>query len=173
MQAVVQQLNERGAGITYWCPQLPASPRAAVELIELGVADWPRERMTVMGSSLGGFYATVLAERLDCGAIVINPVVEPARDLARHIGEQTSYHDPADRFFFRPEFVDELKSLEVRPTRPGRYFALLATGDEVLDWREMQARYAASPMRVVPGSDHALSDFDAHLPEVLGRLGWA
>lgn len=173
MQAEVDRRRAQGAALTYWCPQLPPSPREAVELLERGLADWPRERMAVMGSSLGGFYATVIAERLGCPAIVINPVVEPARDLARHIGEQTGYHDPAERFFFRPDFVDELRALEVRPTRPARYFALIATGDEVLDWREMQARYAACPTRIVPGSDHTLSDFDAHLPAVLARLGWA
>lgn len=172
MQALVQQLNTSGAQLTYWCPQLPPSPRAAVELIEQGLASWPRERSALIGSSLGGFYATVMAERLGCPAIVINPAVEPARDLARYIGEQTSYHDPDDRFFFRPEFVNELKALAVNPTSPERYFALIATGDEVLDWREMQARYAACPTRIVQGSDHSLRDFETYLPEVLGRLGW-
>lgn len=172
MQAVVDQLNAGGARLTYWCPQLPPSPRAAIELVERELRTWPAESRAVIGSSLGGFYATVMAERLDCPAIVINPVVEPARDLARYIGEQTSYHDPDDRFFFRPEFVDELKALEVHPTRPERYFALIATGDEVLDWREMQARYAACPTQVVQGSDHSLHDFERYLPEVLRRLGW-
>lgn len=172
MQAVVSQLNAGGAQLTYWCPQLPPSPRAAIELVEQELRTWPADQRAVIGSSLGGFYATVLAERLGCPAIVINPAVEPARDLARYIGEQTSYHDPDDRFFFRPEFVDELQALAVMPTRPERYFALIATGDEVLDWREMQARYAACPMRVVQGSDHSLHDFEAYLPEVLGRLGW-
>ncbi len=172
MQAVVQQLNEQGAALTYWCPQLPPSPREAVERVEQGLTDWPRDRMAVIGSSLGGFYATVMAERLGCPAIVINPAVEPARDLSRYIGEQTSYHDPDDRFFFRPEFVDELNALAVHPTRPERYFALIATGDEVLDWREMQARYAACPTHIVQGSDHSLSDFEAYLPEVLDKLGW-
>lgn len=172
MQALVQQLNEGGAKLTYWCPQLPPSPRAAIELVEQGLADWPRDRMAVIGSSLGGFYATVMAERLGCPAIVINPAVEPARDLARYIGEQSSYHDPDDRFFFRPEFVDDLKALAVNPTRPERYFALIATGDEVLDWREMQARYADCPTRIVQGSDHSLSDFETYLPEVLDKLGW-
>lgn len=172
MQAVVDQLNARGAGLAYWCPQLPPSPREAIELVGQTLSSWPADQRAVIGSSLGGFYATVMAERLGCPAIVINPVVEPARDLARYIGEQTSYHDHDDHFFFRPEFVDELKALEVRPTRPERYFALIATGDEVLDWREMQARYAACPMHVVQGSDHSLRDFEMYLPEVLSRLGW-
>lgn len=158
--------------VHWWCPQLPPSPREAVDLLLQGTADWPRDSMAVVGSSLGGFYATVLAERLGCRAALVNPAVEPARDLARYIGEQTAFHDPQEHFFFRAEFVDELR--ELRPpaiTDPGRYLAFIATGDEVLDWREMAARYAQCGLHVIEGSDHALSDFDAHLPRLLGFLG--
>lgn len=174
MAAVVERLRCDGASVTWACPQLPPSPREAVALIEATVQDWPRGEpggLAVIGSSLGGFYATVLAERTGCPAVLINPSVEPARDLARHIGEQTSWQNPEDRFFFRAEFIDELRAL--RPpaiTRPDRYFGIFATGDEVLDWREMQARYAACHLKIVSGSDHALSDFDTHLPDLLAFL---
>ncbi|WP_238446572.1 YqiA/YcfP family alpha/beta fold hydrolase [Azohydromonas australica] len=169
MQAWMQQHQP---DVHWWCPQLPPSPREAVELLERGTADWPREGMAVVGSSLGGFYATVMAERLGCRAALINPAVEPARDLAKYIGEQTAFHDPQQHFFFRPEFVDELRALHPPAvTRPQRYLALVATGDEVLDWREMAARYAQCQLHVIQGSDHALSDFDAHLPQLLAFLG--
>ena len=158
--------------IVWWCPQLPPSPREAIALLEHGTAAWPHERMAVVGSSLGGFYATVLAERLGCPAVLLNPAVHPARDLAAYIGEQTSFHDPAEHFFFRAEYVDELRALTPAAiTRPERYFAVIAKGDEVLDWREMSARYAGARIKLLKGGDHALSDFDAHLPEVLGFLG--
>ena len=162
-------------GVQWWCPQLPPSPQAAVELLLDGVKDWPADLSAVIGSSLGGFYATVLAERLGWPAVVINPAVEPARDLAKYIGEQTSWHDPQDHFFFRAEFIDELRAL--RPAalnRSQRYLAVIAQGDEVLDWREMHARYskpAGAQIRLIEGSDHALSDFDAHLPQILQFLG--
>jgi predicted esterase YcpF (UPF0227 family) len=127
--------------------------------------------MAVCGSSLGGFYATAVAERHGCPAVVINPAVDPARDLAAHIGEQTAWHDPAQHFFFRPEFVDELRALTVPSiTRPERTLALIAKGDELLDWREMSARYAGARQHIVQGSDHALSDFDDHLPILLEFL---
>ena len=158
--------------VQWWCPQLPPSPQAAVELLLDGVQGWPAASSAVIGSSLGGFYATVLAERLGWPAVLINPAVEPARDLARYIGEQTSWHDPQDHFFFRAEFIDELRAL--RPaalSQPQRYLAVIAQGDEVLDWREMQARYADTQIRLIDGSDHALSDFDIHLPQILQFLG--
>ncbi len=155
----------------WWCPQLPPSPREAAALILEGTRDWP-DTLAVMGSSLGGFYATWLAQQRPCRAVLINPAVDPARDLARHIGEQAVWQQPEARFFFRREFIDELRALQVGPLQqPERCLAVIATGDEVLDWREMQARYAQAQLRIVPGSDHALSDFDAHLPAVLDFLG--
>jgi len=158
-------------GVTWWCPQLPPSPKAAMRMLRETTASWPREGMAVVGSSLGGFYATCLAEETGCRAVLLNPAVDPARDLARFIGEQSSWHDPAEHFYFAPEFVDELRALERGPVaHPERYFAVIAKGDEVLDWREMTGRYPGVRTRLLEGSDHGLSDFDEYLAEVLAFL---
>ncbi len=167
-------LQQQRPDVQWWCPQLPPSPRAAMALVEQGLAGWPAGGFAVIGSSLGGFYATAVAERHGCPAVLLNPAVDPARDLAAYIGEQAAFHapdDPAQRFFFRPEFVDELRALHAGPlTRRERYLPLIATGDEVLDWREMSARYPGQPTRLIEGSDHGLSDFDEHLPFLLHFL---
>jgi predicted esterase YcpF (UPF0227 family) len=157
--------------ITWWCPQLPPSPKAAAALIAAGTATWPAQSMAVMGSSLGGFYATWLANQRGCKAVLLNPAIHPARDLTKYIGEQTAWHDPAERFYFAPEFVDELRTLEVGPLpHPERAWALIAKGDEVLDWREMTARYPDSTQVVIEGGDHAISNFGTYLPLVLAFL---
>lgn len=163
----------RFPAVHWWCPQLPPSPRAAVELIAHGTADWPAERMAVIGSSLGGFYATWLAVQRGCKAVLLNPAIDPARDLAAHTGPQTAWHDPHSVFDFRPEYVNELRPLYApHPLpAPARFLAVIAQGDEVLDWREMSARYQGSPQRVQTGGDHGLSSFEAqHLPAVLDFL---
>ena len=173
MALAVKALAHAGHALTWACPQLPPSPAQAWADIQALVADWPRESMAVVGSSLGGFYATVVAERLGCRAVVINPAVAPARDLARHIGAQTSFHDPEDHFFFKAEFIDEFKALDPYPiTQPQRYHALIAQGDEVLDWHEMVAHYPGAHLQLLEGSDHAVSDFEQRLPELLRWLGW-
>ncbi len=159
---------------THWlCPQLPASPRETLALLRDLVAGWPRERMAVMGSSLGGFYATVLAEVLGCPAVLLNPAINPARDLSRHVGEHALWHEPNEHFYFAPEFVDELSAMECHAlTDPQRYFAVIAKGDEVLDWREMLSRYQQGQVLLLDGSDHGLSDFDQHLPQIIDFLQW-
>ena len=164
-------LQQHAPQVAWWCPQLPPSPREAWDLIGDGTRGWPVHSTAVLGSSLGGFYATVVAEALGCAAVVLNPAVDPARDLVRHVGAQTAYHDPAQHFEFKAAYVGELRAL--RPAHiadPSRYAAVIAKGDELLDWREMSARYAGSHLRLIDGSDHALSDFDLHLPFVLDFL---
>lgn len=170
--AAVQQLQQQGVDVAWYCPQLPPSPtQTMAELREL-VQLWPTDRMAVIGSSLGGFYATVLAESLGCRAAVINPAVAPARDLARHIGEQTAFHDPSERFYFREEFIGQFALLDPYPLkRPEQYWALIAQGDEVLDWREMFSHFEGAQVRLLDGSDHAVSDFAEHMPALLRWLG--
>lgn len=171
LASVVRTLQDQGLPLVWCCPQLPPSPQQAMaELREL-VRHWPTESTVVIGSSLGGFYATVLAKELGCRFAIINPAVQPARDLARHIGEQTSFHDPQDKFFFREDFIDQFRSLDPYPIdHPERGWALIAEGDEVLDWREMVSHYQGARIHLLDGSDHAVSDFDEHLPKLLDWL---
>jgi hypothetical protein len=162
-------------GLVFDCPQLPPSPREAMALVADRVAGWPAQGSAVIGSSLGGFYATSLAEQpvhRSWRVAVLNPAVDPARDLAAHIGTLTTWHDPGLKFDFTAGHVAELAALAppARLTRPLRYYALIAKGDELLDWREMLARYAGCDGEMLPGSDHGLSDFEAHLPGVARHL---
>jgi uncharacterized protein len=143
-----------------------------MRLVMDGINAWPMKGMGVIGSSLGGFYATCVAQATGCRAVLLNPAVDPARDLAGYIGEQAAWHDPGEKFFFEPQFVDELRALDAGPLHePEKFFAVIAKGDEVLDWREMAARYAGCRIRLLEGSDHALSGFDSQIDEVFSFLG--
>ena len=169
---MAERMQREHPALTWYCPQLPPSPQAAVTMVLKGIADWPLDSMAVIGSSLGGFYATWIAEQTGCRAVLLNPAVNPARDLANHIGEQISWHDPQERFFFRAEYVQELRDLTLsRLTILERYLAVIAKGDELLDWREMHARYLGAKLHLIEGSDHGLSDFEQHLPVILAFLG--
>ena len=163
--------------IEWWCPQLPPSPAEAMALLWQRIEAWPAEHSAVIGSSLGGFYATAVAEQSGKSgkpgwrAVLLNPAVSPARDLEKYIGETSAWHS-AERFFFEPAFIDELRAITPSQlTRLERYFAIIAKGDEVLSWVEMSARYRGCTVKLLEGGDHALSDFAAHLPDVIDFLG--
>ncbi len=173
-------VEQHAPDVTWWSPALPPSPREACELIFQGTAAWPASTLAVMGSSLGGFYASWLSRRRGCRAVVINPSVQPARSLAGYIGTHPVWHDPSQQVHFAPEFVDELRALqEDLPAdeppgpigHPQHLLAVLGTHDELLPFADMRQRYAACRVRVVEGGDHALSGFEALLPEVMGFLG--
>ena len=161
------RLSTRGIDETYACPQLPVSPREAARLIE-EIAARPEARpLSIVGSSLGGYYATWIAERVDCRVVLLNPAINPDRDLAHHLGPQTVYHGD-ERVDVKPEYLGELQDLFAGPvTRPERYLLVAATGDEVLDWQEMVARYPDSVHCVIEGSDHGLSDFANIVDDVI------
>lgn len=172
-----QYFKTHGLGHLWRCPQLPASPKAALDLARAQALDLlqsceqPVHELTIAGSSLGGFYAIALAEELGCRAVLINPAVHAPRDLATQVGEHTQYHSD-EPMSFKPGYVTELADMAVAQiTAPDRYLLIAATGDEVLDWREMVDFMAGAHHIIVPGSDHGLSDFEQYMPGMLAFAG--
>ena len=174
--------------VVWFCPQLPASPHAAAELLFNTVHAWPKHSTAVIGSSLGGFYATWLGALMQCRTVLLNPAVDPARDLVSYIGTQTAWHNPHELVKFESHYIDELRTLYVGLGKKiGGQDALsedatlwqdtpsllnvVATGDEVLDWKEMVGRYPSANLHLIEGSDHGISDFERHFPVIKEYLG--
>ena len=165
------QMQALGRGAEWLCPQLPASPKLAIEQALSLVRNVPPAELTIIGSSLGGYYATWLAEQLGCRAVLLNPAIVPLLDLEQHVGVSTEFHSDKP-FEFKREYIDELRAFAVPAiTQPQRYFLIAATGDEVLDYRDMLAHYQGAQQCVIDGSDHGISEFAAYLAPVLAFCG--
>ncbi len=170
-QQICARLTERGRLNEYLCPHLPASPSAAAQMIEGKASLYEPEELALIGSSLGGYYATWLAERSGCRAVLLNPAIAPYDDLRAHLGTQPVFFSDQS-IEMKTAYLDELRALDTaRITHPERYLLVAATGDEVIDWRTMAAKYAGCRQRVIEGSDHQISDFAAYLDEVLEFCG--
>lgn len=153
--------------IEWYCPQLLASPKVSMGMVEKHINESKYDHLVVIGSSLGGYYANYLAEKYGCKAVALNPAVRAPKELESHVGMLTSY-DTNEPYDFRPEYIDELKALQVQAiSNPSRYFLMAAKGDELLDWREMVEFYQGSQQLVLEGSDHGIADYPAYLPKVL------
>lgn len=158
-------------GVHTECPALDIAPRVAIAQIEAAIDDCltQTDSIGLIGSSLGGFYASYVMEthpqRARFRAALLNPAPWPARDLRDYVGELPAWHS-GEVLTFRNEYLDDLAALEVGLTAPERYLLVAATGDEVLDWKEMVARYPGAAQHLIQGSDHGLSDFDQHWPVV-------
>jgi uncharacterized protein len=163
----VKSLSSREKPIEWYCPQLLASPKLSIDMVTQYIDRSNADRIRIIGSSLGGFYANYLAEKYACKAVLLNPAVRAARELAPHVGMLTAY-DSDEPFDFRPEYIDELKALQItKITSPKRYFLIAAKGDELLDWREMVEFYSGAEQLVLEGSDHGISEYTELLPKVL------
>lgn len=172
-RALQQRMAERGLGQLWWCEQLPVSPRAAIALAEAQIerARAAGGQATVVGSSLGGYYATWLAERHDLKAVLVNPAVVAPLALEAYVGEQSNLYS-GETFVFTHGHIDELRALDVAAiTRPQRYWLLAETGDEVLDYRHAVRKYAGARQTVLPGGDHGFSRWTDYLDDVIAFAG--
>ena len=155
----------------YFLPQLSPRPLEAMRMAYRWVEAGDRDHLTFVGSSLGGFYATHLAETYGAGAVLINPAVHPDRDLAPYLGMQRNPFT-GEAYELTPGHLVELCALKVeRVVRPQRYLLLVQTGDEVLDYRAAVAFYAGAWQFVQGGGDHAFHDFAAQIPVILRFAG--
>ncbi len=163
-------LADRGLGGRFICPALPHRPEEAIALTESLIADRDGGDITLVGSSLGGYYATWLAEKHGCRAILIQPAVFPHIGLEQYLGRQKNLYTGAEYELTRAH-LQGWRNLWVEKVDPERYLLLLETGDEVLDYREAVRKYEGARMVIREGGDHMLQSFPEHLPRMTAFAG--
>lgn len=164
-------LDARGLGDRFVCPTLPHEPGKAIALVEAELKKHDSRVVTLVGSSLGGFYATWLAEKHACRAILIQPAVFPHIGLESYLGKQKNLYTGAEYELTRAH-LEGWRSLLVDSVDPERYLLLLETGDEVLDYRDAVGKYEGARMVIRQGGDHMLQSFPEHLPRMLAFAGF-
>jgi predicted esterase YcpF (UPF0227 family) len=165
------RLESMGRGGDYACPPLPDRPAQAIALLEREMSKAPGSSITLVGSSLGGYYATWLAETHGVRAVLVNPAITPHLGLRAYLGPQRNLYTGAP-YELTEQHLTELQALWVeRPTRPERYYLMVTTGDEVLDYHEAVEKYVGAKQLVVQGSDHGFAEFEQYLDSVLEFAG--
>jgi predicted esterase YcpF (UPF0227 family) len=168
-QALQAYMRDRGLGERFVCPRLPHRPEEAVAAIDRELAR--REgTATLVGSSLGGFYATYFAEHRHLRAVLIQPAVTPYVGLEAMLGPQQNLYT-GERYELTRAHLDAWRALAVEHVDPERYLLLLETGDEVLDWREAARKYEGARTVIRDGGDHTLQSFPEHIPRILRFAG--
>ena len=154
----------RGLADRFHCPALSHDPDLAIAQAEAILAAHPGP-FTLIGSSLGGYYATWLAEKHGLPAILINPAVVAPLSLETYVGPQTSLYG-GEPFEFTHAHIAALRKMEAPVITPEHYWLLVEAGDEVLDYRLATARYAGCRQTVLPGGDHSFTRF----PDFIGQI---
>lgn len=149
-------------------PEIPPVPAEAIEmLMDCVKASQKIHKVVFAGSSLGGFYATWLAERFNGKAVLINPAVRPHELLKKYLGENVNYYT-SEHWILNETHIQQFRDLEVeRITQPERYLVMLQTGDETLDYQQAVEKYADCNLVIEEGGDHAFIDFEKHIGKLL------
>jgi len=165
--ALASHMELRGLAGQLWCEQLPPVPAEAIALIESQIACCTSEP-TLVGSSLGGFYATYLAEKHGLRAALVNPFVPHAAfDPNLFLGEHEMIYVP-QRFVFTAEHAQQIAQMDTpRPSHPENFWLLAEEGDETLDYHHAVARYAGAFQTVLPGGEHGFSRWHEYLDDIL------
>ncbi len=163
--ALKDALTRIGRGDEFLCPALPHRPAEAMALLE---AILPQHNsVTIVGSSLGGFYGTYLTEKYGVHCVLLNPAIYPQHGLRGYLGAQTNLYS-GEQYVLTEQHLDEMRALFVPKLQSlDRYLLITATGDEILDYREGVERYAGAEQIIIQGSDHGLSDFADYLDKIL------
>jgi predicted esterase YcpF (UPF0227 family) len=165
-QALKARMEALGRGGDFICPQLPPSPRDAIALAESLIAGAHKPVMLV-GSSLGGYYATYLAERHDFKAVLVNPAVVAHLQLADYVGRHANLYT-GEEFDFTAQHIDELRVLNVPLlSHPENFWLLAETGDQTLDYRQAVAKYRGARQTVLVGGDHSFTRWQDVLDAVI------
>lgn len=168
---VGERMRALGREGDYLVPELPHRPAAAIALLRELLKAHPGAAL--IGSSLGGYYATHLAEQDNHMALrvaLVNPAVKPYTLLRGYLGPQKNIYTGA-AYELTAQHIFELQELEVAGITPARYMLLTRTGDEVLDYRDAVEKYRGARQRIIPGGDHGFGDFADYLDEVLAFCG--
>lgn len=160
----------RGLAAQCSCPALPTLASDAIGVVEALMARHPGERWCFVGSSLGGYYATYLAETHDAAAVLVNPAITPHVGLRAYLGEQRNLHT-GQAYQLTEAHLEDWRRLWVPRVTASRYLLIVETGDEVLDYRQALDRYQGAEQRVFEGGDHSLQSFPQHLPRILAFAG--
>jgi uncharacterized protein len=156
----------RSRAADYACPALPPLAGEAIAVAEAVMAERPGAHFCFVGSSLGGFYATYLAEKHDAKAVLLNPAIEPHVGLRAYLGEQKNLHT-GEPYQLTEAHLEGWRALVAPRITPSRYLLIVETGDEVLDYRHALERYRGAEQVVIEGGDHSLQSFPEHLPRIL------
>ncbi|MDG2018062.1 MAG: YqiA/YcfP family alpha/beta fold hydrolase [Porticoccaceae bacterium] len=149
--------------ISYCCPQLSPYASEVMGMLRPIIEAHLPQPVYLIGSSMGGFFATCLAEQYNLRAVLINPAVNPGSGLHSWLGENSNFIT-GEKWIFKPEHIEEYSDLDPQDIKRQQNYKLrLQTGDEVLDYRHAQRRYRGCSIETEVGGDHSFVDYQRHI----------
>ena len=165
-QQTIAYCDQKGMADRIHVPALMQGPAATIDELSELIKSLPGDSLGLIGSSLGGYYATYLAESFNLPAVLINPAVGPFESWESHLGEHNNYYSDHVHVV-TPRYIEELRSLEKNPLQyPENFMVMVQTGDETLDYREAVSKFSDSRLVIRENGDHSYQGYDRELPAI-------
>ena len=164
-------LNDERSDIEYHCPALTPYPNETRQTLEAIVETLQSQPVGLVGSSLGGYWATWLAEKYDLRAVLVNPAVKPSILKPDYVNVELRNYHTDESYLLKEEHMDDLLAVDVPVIKQvNNYWLMVQTGDETLDYRLATEKYAACKQLVENGGDHSFQDFEQWIPDIVDFL---
>jgi predicted esterase YcpF (UPF0227 family) len=168
-QLTKQYLIEHNVDIQFHCPQILSSPKTAIAQLENIIASAPNQQWCIIGSSLGGYFATYLSEKYQLKAVLINPAVKPYELFVDYLGIQKNPYTE-EVYHVTEQHMIDLECLLEEKIAKKHYMVMVQTGDEVLDYQQAVEKYQNCQLIVQQGGDHSFINYDDMLPAMMEFL---
>tara|TARA_B100001059_G_scaffold164509_1_gene164026 strand:+ start:33 stop:635 length:603 start_codon:yes stop_codon:yes gene_type:complete len=165
-QQTIAYCGQKGMADRIHVPALMQGPAATIHKLSELIRSLPGNSLGLIGSSLGGYYATYLAEAFHLPAVLINPAVGPLEFWESHLGEHKNYYSD-HLHVVTPRYIEELRSLERNLLQyPENFMVMVQTGDETLDYRKAVSKFSDSRLVIRENGDHSYQGYDRELPDI-------
>jgi predicted esterase YcpF (UPF0227 family) len=161
-------LNQNYPDVEFYCPHLPPYPNETQIILEKLVEKLSSDSVYLIGSSLGGFWATYLAEQFNLPAVLINPAVKPQNFMPSYLDIDVKSYHTDECYRLQERHINEIIAADIPVTRLKNYWLMVQTGDETLDYRQAVEKYSGCKQTIEEGGDHSFQGYENHLESIVG-----
>lgn len=163
-QQTLSYCKEIGLGDRIVMPSITHGPAETIMQLHALIKELNTDKLVLMGSSLGGYYATYLSEYYQVPAVLINPAVRPYELWKSHLGENRNYYSNEIQVVTE-QHIAELRELDIiQLSYPSNFKIFLQTGDETLDYRQAAEKFPSSQCIIRENGSHSYDNFEQELP---------
>jgi len=166
MSSKAKILKDEFKEYDFLAPSLSYVPSLAIETLKELISSFLKyDKVYLIGSSLGGYYATYLAEYFSIPVVLINPAVNPQDTLNQYLGQNNNLYDNS-YYEWNKKHMDMLKTYAVKNITSKLYFLLLQKGDELLNYKEAIYKYENASSIVINGGSHRFEYIEKYTKEI-------
>ena len=145
-------------------PSLSYIPELAIKTLEELIESY-NGKVTLVGSSLGGFYSIYLSQKYNLKSVLINPSIFPYITLKKVLGDAPSFYDDSS-FTWKESHIEMLQNYVIDEVNQKNFMLLVQKGDETLDYNEAVNKLQDSSLIIEEGGSHSFDAIERYFDKI-------